>query len=69
MAGVYHFLVYIQIAPNTRLSIYTTTGARSAPVVMFIQTAVFRGSLHMHQEMVYTSHFFYWLEDSFFSHV
>jgi len=39
------------------LSMYTTAGARSAPGVVYIQTAVFRGSLHIHQEMVYTSHF------------
>ena len=46
-----------KLLQNTTLSIYTTTGARSAPVVVYIQTAVFWSSLHIHQEMVYTSHF------------
>ena len=41
MAGVYHFLAYMQTAQNTTLSIYITTGARCAPVGVYIQTGVF----------------------------
>jgi len=31
MAGVYHFLVYMQTAQNTAVCLYTTTGAFSGP--------------------------------------
>ena len=55
MAGVYNFLGVL--AKNGRLSIYTMTGARSAPVVVYIESVVLGGSLHIHQEMVYTSRF------------
>jgi len=34
-----------------------TTRARSAPVVVYIQTAVFYSSLHIHHQIVHTSHF------------
>ena len=42
---------------NSTLSIYTTSGARSAPGVVYIQTAVFYHSLHIHHQIVHTSHF------------
>ena len=46
MAGVYHFLVYMQTAPE-----YNT-------FLVYIQSALLWGSLHSrHQEMLYTSHF------------
>jgi len=35
--------------------------ARSAPVALYIQTAIFWGRLHMHQGMVYTTHFLFFL--------
>jgi len=40
MAGVDDLVVYMQTVKNTTLSIYTTPGARSAPRVVYIQTAV-----------------------------
>ena len=42
---------------NTAIRIYTTTGALSAPVVVYIESVVFSGSLHIHQDMVYANHF------------
>jgi len=36
---------------------HTARGARSAPVVVYMENVVSWGSLHIHQEMVYTSHF------------
>jgi len=36
---------------------YTTPGARSAPGVVYIQAAVFYSSLHIHHQIVHTSHF------------
>jgi len=51
MAGVYHFLVYVQTAPKIQHFLYT-------PPQGYVYTNwVFWGSLHIHQEMVYTSHF------------
>jgi len=41
MVGVYHFLVYMQTAPKYKIFSYTTTGALCAPVVVYIQTAIF----------------------------
>jgi len=46
---------------NTRLSIYATTGVLRVPVVVYIETVVLRGTLHIHREMVYTSHFLIFL--------
>jgi len=57
MAGVDHFLVYMQTTIKSTFSIYTTPGARSAPGVVYIQIATFYSGFHIHQEMVYTSHF------------
>jgi len=49
--------------PQNTTSIYTTAGVymQTAPVVVYIQTAIFWGSLHIHQEMLYTSHFLFFL--------
>ena len=46
-----------KLLSNTTLSTYTTLGARSAPGVVYIQTAVFYSSLHIHHQIVHTSHF------------
>jgi len=45
MASVYHLLVYMQTDQKYIVCIYTTTGA-------YIDSVVFWGSLHIHQEMV-----------------
>jgi len=45
-----------KLPPNTAVCIYTTTGALRAAVVVYIESVVLWGSLHIHQEMVYTSH-------------
>ena len=54
---VYHFLVYMQSAPQTAVCIYATTGALRATTVVYTDIAVYVGRLHIHQEMEYTSHF------------
>ena len=46
-----------KLPQNTAVCIYTTTGALRAPVVVYIESVVFGVSLHIHQEMVYTSHY------------
>ena len=57
-----NFVVYTisrcicELTQNTTVCIYTTTGVRSAPMVVYMETAVFLDSLHIHQEMVYTGH-------------
>jgi len=65
MAGVYHLFVYMQTAQkNTPVCVYTTTGALHAPVVVYIDIVVYLDSLHIHEEMVYTSHFHIFLSQN-----
>lgn len=55
MAGVYHFLVYAQTARIcSKRHKARPIGARRAPVVRF---AAYINSLHIYQEMLYTSPF------------
>jgi len=48
-----------KLCKYTSLSIYTTMRAPSAPVVVYIQTAVYLGSLHIHQDMYTQAIFFF----------
>ena len=57
MAGVDHLVVYMQTAVKYRVCIYTTPGALRAPGVVYIESVVFYSSLHIHHQMVHTSHF------------
>ena len=55
-SGAYQFLVYMQIA-HKYFSLYIHHhGGAARPVVVYIESVVFWGSLHIHQETVYTSH-------------
>ena len=49
MAGVDHFLVYMQTAENTTACIYTTPGALRAPNVVYKKCCIFLNSLHIHR--------------------
>jgi len=57
------WLVYIiswytcKLPKYIAVCIYTTTGALHAHVVVYVDIAVYLGSLHVYQEMVYTRHF------------
>ena len=55
MSGVYHFLVNMQTAQKYH-SVYIHHHG-GAPVVVYIESVVFWVSLHIHQEIIYTSHF------------
>ena len=48
--------MYTRTVPKIRQFVYTTTGALRATVVVYIESVVFFSSLHIHQEMVYTSY-------------
>jgi len=58
MAGVNHLVVYMQPAVKIQHFLYTPPRGREAPPgVVYIQTAVFYSSLHIHHQKVHTSLF------------
>ena len=61
MTGVYNFFVYVQTAPQSS-SLYIhhhgwAACPHGAPMEVYIESVVVWGSLHIHQEIVCTSHF------------
>ena len=61
MVGVYHFLVYMQTAPNYRIFYIHHHGCAQRPRGGVYTNCGIVGSLHIHKEMLYTSHFLFFL--------
>ena len=57
MAGVDHWVVYMQTAVKYSSLYIHHLGALHAPGVVYIESVLFYSSLHIHHQMVYTSHF------------
>ena len=57
MACIDHVLVYMQTAVKYRSLYIHTPGALRTPGVVYIESVVFYSSLHIHHQIVHTSHF------------
>jgi len=57
MFSKHFFTEWPDMANLSREKKYTTPGARSTPGVVYKQTGVFYSSLHIHHQIVHSSHF------------